>query len=710
MATIKPKRGSGAPSSGLTQYELAVDTSNKRIYIGNAGGSGDLIGSAPGGSDTYVQFNDGGVLGGDSGLTYNKTTDTLTVGALTGTGALAVTAGGTNTNITLAPNGTGSVDLSSKSIINLKDPTNDQDAATKKYVDDVAQGLHIHANVKAATSAKLATLAGVAVSYSSGTQAITWTGGTALTSTFTDGQSFTTSTTETSADRILVKNEGDSGGLGAQYNGVYYCYGARELRRAYDSNIAADWAGGDFLFVLEGTLYNNTGWVQTEKVITLDTTSIIFEQFSGAGTYIADEVTLTKSGSTFSIKSTYSGQTSITTLGTIATGTWNATSIGATKGGTGLSTYTAGDMIYSSATNALSALAIGTNNYVLTSNGSAPVWTANTGTGSVVRATAPTFATSIDSGATFAAFGSSTSLTLGYSGSSTSTLNIATGSLSAAQTKTINIGTNGGATRITNININGGAGGTYFGSNCYIGDSTLSNPYILFTDTINPYSVGGGIGIYTIGAINIGDDGASSGTLLTVDDSTTSITAYGLSGFNLSAQTELRFQEAIANGTNYVGFKAPSSITANKMWTLPATDGSLNQMLTTNGSGVLSWSSPTASAAGSDTYVQFNDGGTAIGADSGLTYNKTTDTLTVGLSSSAGILNLNGQGELRLRDADSTHYVALKSASTVTTSVTWTLPSSDGSAGTILTTDGSGTLSFTPAPALDLFLFSQGIV
>ena len=708
MSTIKPKRGSGSPS-GLSQYELAVDTANKRIYIGNAGGSGDLVGSAPAGSDTYVQFNDGGVLGGDSGLTYNKTTDTLTVGALTGTGALTVTAGGTNTNITLAPNGTGSVSLSSKGIINLKDPINDQDAATKKYVDDVAQGLHIHANTKAATTAKLATLAGVAVSYSSGTQAITWTGGTALTSTFTDGQSFTTSNTETSADRILVKNEGDSGGLGAAYNGVYYCYGARELRRASDGNITADWAGGDFVFVLDGTLYNNTGWVQTEKVITLDTTSIVFEQFSGAGTYIADEVTLTKSGSTFSINTGYTGQTSITTLGTIASGTWNATSIGATKGGTGISSYTAGDMIYSSATNTLSALQIGSNNYVLTSNGSAPVWSANTGTGSVARATSPTFTTSIDGGATFAAFASSTSFTLGYSGTSTSTTNICTGSLSSGQSKTINIGINGGATRVTNININSGAGGTYFGSNCYIGDITLTNPYALLTDTINSYS-GAGVNIYTAAAINIGDDGGANGTLFTVDDSTTSITAYALSGLNLSSQMELRFSESILNGTHYVGFKAPSSITANKIWTLPAADGASNTVLTTNGSGVLSWSAPTAAAAGSDTYVQFNDGGTAIGADSGLTFSKTTDTLSVGLTSSAGILNLKGQGEVRFNDADSSNYVSLRSASTVSSNVTWTLPSSDGSAGTVLTTDGSGTLSFTPAPALDLFLFSQGIV
>lgn len=81
MATIKPRRGTSTPGTGaLTQNELAVDTTNKRIYIGAANGSGTLIGSAPAGSDTQIQFNDGGFLGGDSGLTFNKTTDDLTIG------------------------------------------------------------------------------------------------------------------------------------------------------------------------------------------------------------------------------------------------------------------------------------------------------------------------------------------------------------------------------------------------------------------------------------------------------------------------------------------------------------------------------------------------------------------------------------------------------------------------------------------------------
>lgn len=89
MATITPRRGTTTPGAGaLTQNELAIDTTNKRIYIGAADGSGTLIGSAPAGSDTQVQFNDGGVLGGDAGLTYNKTTDSLTMA-----GDLAVNGG-----------------------------------------------------------------------------------------------------------------------------------------------------------------------------------------------------------------------------------------------------------------------------------------------------------------------------------------------------------------------------------------------------------------------------------------------------------------------------------------------------------------------------------------------------------------------------------------------------------------------------------------
>ena len=69
----------------------------------------------------------------------------------------------------------------------------------------------------------------------------------------------------------------------------------------------------------------------------------------------------------------------ITTVGTVTSGTWSATAIAATKGGTGLTTYTTGDIIYASGTNTLSKLAVGTNGHVLTLAGGVPTWAAPTG-------------------------------------------------------------------------------------------------------------------------------------------------------------------------------------------------------------------------------------------------------------------------------------------------------------------------------------------
>ncbi len=54
---------------------------------------------------------------------------------------------------------------------------------------------------------------------------------------------------------------------------------------------------------------------------------------------------------------------------------------------------------------------------------------------------------------------------------------------------------------------------------------------------------------------------------------------------------DIRFAELVANGTNYVGFKAPDNITGNKTWVLPGADGSVGQYLKTDGAGNLSWSS-----------------------------------------------------------------------------------------------------------------------
>ena len=57
---------------------------------------------------------------------------------------------------------------------------------------------------------------------------------------------------------------------------------------------------------------------------------------------------------------------------------------------------------------------------------------------------------------------------------------------------------------------------------------------------------------------------------------------------------EVRFSEADSNGANYLGLKAPDSVTADITWTLPDGDGSANQFLKTDGSGNLSWGTDNA--------------------------------------------------------------------------------------------------------------------
>ena len=68
----------------------------------------------------------------------------------------------------------------------------------------------------------------------------------------------------------------------------------------------------------------------------------------------------------------------VSPLGTVTSGVWNGTAITTVYGGTGLTSYTAGDLPYYTSGTALSKLGIGANGYILTSNGTAPTWAANT--------------------------------------------------------------------------------------------------------------------------------------------------------------------------------------------------------------------------------------------------------------------------------------------------------------------------------------------
>jgi hypothetical protein len=67
---------------------------------------------------------------------------------------------------------------------------------------------------------------------------------------------------------------------------------------------------------------------------------------------------------------------------------------------------------------------------------------------------------------------------------------------------------------------------------------------------------------------------------------------------NSSAGGALRVYEDTDNGTNYVGFRAPSSIAANLLWILPNADGANNEVLKTDGAGNLSWGTGGGGGAG----------------------------------------------------------------------------------------------------------------
>jgi hypothetical protein len=82
----------------------------------------------------------------------------------------------------------------------------------------------------------------------------------------------------------------------------------------------------------------------------------------------------------------------------------------------------------------------------------------------------------------------------------------------------------------------------------------------------------------------------ATGTVLTLSDSANTTTV----NLIIDNQKEIRFRETTANGTNYVALKAPASVSADLTFTLPATDGTNGQVLTTNGSGVLSFTTPSA--------------------------------------------------------------------------------------------------------------------
>lgn len=180
----------------------------------------------------------------------------------------------TNSSITV---GTTSIALGASSltlggltsVALTQDPSSALQAATKQYVDNVAQGLDVKASCIAATTANISL---------NGPQTI-------------DGISIV------AGDRVLVKNQ-----TAPAENGIYVAAGSTWSRSA-DAD-TWDELRGAFTFIEKGSTQADTGWVCTvDAGGTLGVTAVTWSQFAGVGTYTAG-TGLTLTGNVFSITST----------------------------------------------------------------------------------------------------------------------------------------------------------------------------------------------------------------------------------------------------------------------------------------------------------------------------------------------------------------------------------------------------------------------
>ena len=285
---------------------------------------------------------------------------------------------------------------------------------------------------------------------------------------------------------------------------------------------------------------------------------------------------------------------SLTSLGTVTIGTWSASTIAVDKGGTGQTSYIDGQLLIGNSTgNTLtkSTLTAGTGVTITNGNGSITISAAGSGgTITAVTATSPLASSggttpdiSIQDGTT----AQKGAVQLEDSTSSTSTTKAATpNSVKSAYD-------------LANAALPK-AGGTMTGSITFAAGQPTAT-----TSTANIVQL---------------TDSTSSTSTTTAATPNAVKTAYDLANaalpkaggtvtgdVTLENQSDLRFGEATGHGGNWVALQAPATIASNVTWTLPDADGTASQVLSTNGTGTLSWTTP-ASGAGLDTAQTWTKG------------------------------------------------------------------------------------------------------
>jgi hypothetical protein len=383
--------GSGAITINATDAFVGTVTS--------VGGTGTVNGITLTGTVTSSgSLTLGGTLSG-----VDLTTQVTGILPLANGGTNASNAGAARTSLSAAALGANtditSIALTTGTIITA--PTSGTDIVNKTYADTIASGINFHQAVRLATTAALA-----ANTYNNGASGV----GATLTGN-ANGALSVDGVAAVIGNRILVKDE-----VTQANNGVYTVTqvgsGAAVyiLTRATDFDSAGSGVdqidAGDFFLVTAGTTLSNTSFVQqTPLPIVVGTTAIVFTQFGAPITYSAG-TGLTLGGTVFSITntgltaSTYGsasavpviafnaqGQATSVTNTSIAIAASQITSgtLGIANGGTGQITASAafnalspitttGDLILGTGVNTASRLGIGSNGYVLTSDGTTASW------------------------------------------------------------------------------------------------------------------------------------------------------------------------------------------------------------------------------------------------------------------------------------------------------------------------------------------------
>ena len=328
------------------------------------------------------------------------------------------------------------LDMASFKITNLAAPTTANDAATKSYVDNTTAGLNFHAAVHAATTANLdATYdngtSGVGATLTANSNGALVVDGHTLnagervlvknqTAGAENGIYTVNATGDGSNPFILIRaNDADNSPAGEMAYGdfTFVQNGTANAGFGYIVNTTGtitigttaisyvQFNAGQVVVAGNGLTESTPGTLAINTAVTVDlntsqtlTNKNITGTFTGNLTGNADTVTngVVTTGSYAdptwitslaaskvglgnvenTALSTWAGSANITTLGTVSTGTWNATAIGTTKGGTGLTSYASGDILYASATDTLAKLAKGTDGQILTLASGVPSWAA----------------------------------------------------------------------------------------------------------------------------------------------------------------------------------------------------------------------------------------------------------------------------------------------------------------------------------------------